>query len=252
MERIKSLKGKKKICALTCYDYPMAKILNQADIDMLLVGDSLGMVVFGYGNTHFVTLDDIICSTQAVMRGNKDALVVADMPITTCDTKESALRNCLKVVKETSVRAVKIEGKAEIVVEVVKAGINVLGHAGLKPQEVNKFKIQGTDDESRKNILKEALDIEKAGAFALILECVPEDLGKEITEKLKIPVIGIGAGRFTDGQILVLHDILGLSFDIKPKFVRKYADLSGIVEQAAMRFKGDVEEGKYPKVGEVY
>ena len=179
-------------------------------------------------------------------------MVVADMPITTCDTKESALRNCLKVVKETSVRAVKIEGKAEIVVEVVKAGINVLGHAGLKPQEVNKFKIQGTDDESRKNILKEALDIEKAGAFALILECVPEDLGKEITEKLKIPVIGIGAGRFTDGQILVLHDILGLSFDIKPKFVRKYADLSGIVEQAAMRFKGDVEEGKYPKVGEVY
>lgn len=252
MHRITSLKGKRKIVALTAYDYPTAKILNSADIDMILVGDSLGMVVLGYENTHFVTLDDIIRHTHAVIRGNDSCLVVADMPIKTCDKPTSAVRNCKKVVDETGVHAVKIEGKPDVVQAVVSQGIAVLGHAGLKPQEVHRFTIEGRDDESANRVKKEALSLQKAGAFALIVECIPEWLGKEITELLEIPVIGIGAGRFTDGQILVVSDILGLFNEIKPRFVRRYAEIGKEIESAVKRFKNDVERGDYPAEGECY
>lgn len=252
MQKIKSLKGKKKIVALTAYDYPTSKILNESKVDIILVGDSLGMVVLGFGNTHFVTLSDIIRHTQAVMRGNSKALVVADMPINSCDTIKDAIKNCKKVIEETGVHAVKIEGKPEIVKAVFDAGISVMGHTGLKPQEVDKCKLQGKEKESAEMIIKESKMLEKAGVFSLILECIPEKLGKEITKILKIPTIGIGAGRYTDGQILVLHDIIGLSPDIKPRFVRRYAEVGSVIGKAVSSFRKDVEKGEYPSEKEVY
>ncbi len=252
MQKIKSIKGKKPITALTCYDFPTAKILNEAGIDVLLVGDSLGMTVLGYESTHFVTLEDMIRHTQAVMRGGDEALVVADMPISSYVNTAQALANCRRLLNETSVRAVKLEGRPEIVSHLVQAGISVMGHTGLKPQEVSGYTIKGKDQLEAEQILNEAKEIENAGAFAIVLECIPESLGKKITESLQIPTIGIGAGRYTDGQILVLHDILGLSFGVHPRFARKYIDLKEQIKKAVLDFKEDVEEKRYPSSGEVY
>ncbi|MBI5754906.1 3-methyl-2-oxobutanoate hydroxymethyltransferase [Candidatus Peregrinibacteria bacterium] len=251
-ETIRTLKGKRKITALTAYDYSMAKILSRAGVDILLVGDSLGMVVLGYRNTHFVTLDDMIRHGQAVVRGNKGSLVVIDMPIGTCDTPEKAVENCRRACEETGARTVKIEGKAESVRAVCQAGISVMGHTGLKPQEVTKYTVQGGDSDSRKRVLDEAKALESAGAFSLILECVPSDLGREVTELLSIPVIGIGAGPHADGQILVSHDMLGFSSDIRPRFVRRYADLSETIFSAVKRYNEDVRNGDYPAESESY
>lgn len=252
VQHIIQLKGKRKITALTAYDYPTAKIVSEAGVDILLVGDSLGMVVLGYSSTHFVTLDDMIRHGQAVMRGNSKSLVVIDMPITTCDTPEKAVISCREVCKQTGAHAVKIEGLPESVKAVVRTGIAVMGHTGLKPQEVQSYKVQGKDDISRKKVFDEAVALEQSGAFAVILECIPSSLGLEITAKLHIPTIGIGAGPSTDGQILVLHDILGFSNDICPRFVRKYAHISQDISLAAHHFIDDVVSGNYPSEQESY
>lgn len=252
MQHIVQLKGKRKITALTAYDYPTAKIVSEAGVDVILVGDSLGMVVLGYSSTHFVTLDDMIRHGQAVMRGNSKSLVVIDMPIATCDTPEKAIASCRKVCEETGAHVVKIEGKPESVRAVAQTGIAVMGHTGLKPQEVQSYKIQGKDDISRKKVFEEAVALEQAGAFAVILECIPSSLGLEITQKLRIPTIGIGAGSLTDGQILVLHDILGFSSDVRPRFVRKYAHIDKEISQATHHFIKDVISGNYPSEQESY
>lgn len=250
-EKIKSLKGKRRITALTCYDYVTAKILSEASLDILLVGDSLGMVVLGYENTHFVTLEDMIKHAQAVMRGASGVLVVADMPIGTCDTSSDAILNCRRVVEETGVRAVKIEGNPDVVKAVCDAGISVMGHTGLKPQQVSSFKVQGKGGRA-KEILEEALALEEAGCFSVVLECIPSSLGQEITEKLNIPTIGIGAGKDCDGQILVLHDAVGLFDDFKPKFVRRFGNLKKEMVEAVFGFKKAVVEEEFPGEGESY
>ncbi len=252
IDGISKLKGVRKIAALTAYDYPSARILSSKGVDILLVGDSLGMVVFGYENTHFVTLDDIIRHGRAVMRGNQGSLVVIDMPYGTCDSPKEAVNNCRKVCEMTGAQIVKIEGKPECVRAVIESGIAVMGHSGLKPQEVNKYCVQGKDDISRKALINEALALQDAGVFSLILECIPSELGKEITDRLSIPTIGIGAGPHTDGQILVLHDILGLSFGKRPKFVRQYVDMASIIGENVSRFILDVQSGGYPKENESY
>lgn len=251
-EKIKALKGKRKITALTCYDYVTAKILSEVGLDILLVGDSLGMVILGYENTHFVTLDDIIKHTSAVMRGASGILVVADMPIGTCDTALDAVKNCRRVVAETSVRAVKIEGNPDVVKAVSEAGISVMGHTGLKPQQVSSFKVQGKSSDCAKELLDEALALEKAGCFSVVLECIPSSLGQEITEKLKIPTIGIGAGKDCDGQILVLHDAVGLFDDFKPKFVRRFGNLKKEMLNSVFQFKNAVLDEKFPSEKESY
>lgn len=240
-------KGKKKIVALTCYDYTSAQLVKDLNLDILLVGDSLGMVMLGYPNTHFVKLDEMILFTQAVKRANPDALIVADMPIGTCDTVEDALKNCKIMVEQADVKAVKIEGKPEIVKYVVNSGIEVMGHTGLKPQEMKQFKVQRGDE-----IIKEALALEEAGSFAVILECIPMDLAKKISRLLKIPTIGIGAGKFCDGQILVWHDMLGLFKDFRPKFVRKYGSVGENIRTAIRNYIADVKEERFPGDEETY
>ncbi len=251
IQQIRSSKGNRKLTALTCYDYTWAKILGKSGVDFLLVGDSLGMVVLGYENTHLVTMQDMISHTQAVMRAVPSCLVVADMPIGSCETEQDAISNCHRLLQETGVKAVKIEGKSEIVEAVVGSGIEVMGHTGLKPQEAETYQVRGKGEEAEM-ILKEALALEKAGCFALVLECIPSLLAKETTEKLTIPTIGIGAGKDCDGQILVLQDILGLFDDIHPRFVRRYANLKEESLKAVGNYIQDVKSGDFPNEKESY
>lgn len=269
IEDIKALKGNRKLTMLTAYDYPTAKILSRAGVDMLLVGDSLGMVVLGYPDTKSVTLQDIVRHAGAVVRGNAAAgaefkvqvsasigpvpspgtsgsLVVADMPIHTTDTVGMALRNARYILEETGVDAVKIEGDPHIVEALAGAGIAVMAHTGLKPQQAEKYGLTGKTDDEAEAIFAEAVALEKAGAFALVLECIPHELAKRITGVLKIPTIGIGAGNSCDGQVLVSSDLLGLYDDFKPKFVRRYANLAEEIFNATNQFKKDTENGTFP------
>ncbi len=235
---------------LTAYDYPTAKILSEAGIDILLVGDSLGMVVLGYKDTKSVTLEDMIRHGAAVVRGNKGSFVVVDMPIHSTDTFPLALRNCELVLRKTGANAVKIEGQAEVVFQLAEKGIPVMGHTGLKPQTAEKYGLRGNDDGEADLIYEEALSLEKAGIFALVLECIPSFLTQKITRHLRIPTIGIGAGNLSDGQVLVVSDMLGLFNDFKPKFVRRYLTMSTFVQEAARQFKKDVGNGTFPSVNE--
>lgn len=270
------LKGKRKLTMLTAYDYPSAKILSEVGIDILLVGDSLGMVVLGFKDTKSVTLADIVRHTAAVVRGNlavqkklleKSAsgkfkvpvssgafgsLVVADMPLHTTDTAGMAIRNCRHVLEETGAHAVKVEGEVKIVEALVAAGIAVMGHTGLKPQTAERYGLTGVGKKDAESILAEALALEKAGAFAVVLECVPTSLATKITKSLKVPTIGIGAGNSCDGQVLVISDMIGLFEDFKPKFVRRYADAAGLIRQAVSQFKKDVEDGGFPNENESF
>jgi 3-methyl-2-oxobutanoate hydroxymethyltransferase len=268
IEDIKALKGNRKLTMLTAYDYPTAKILSRAGVDMLLVGDSLGMVVLGYPDTKSVTLQDIVRHAGAVVRGNLAAVaeskvrepdsaardadgnvgsfVVADMPIHTTDTVGMALRNARYILEETGVDAVKIEGDPHIVEALAGAGIAVMAHTGLKPQQAEKYGLTGKSSDEAEAIFAEAVALEKAGAFALVLECIPSELAKRITGVLKIPTIGIGAGKDCDGQVLVSSDLLGLYDDFKPKFVRRYADLATEIFNATNQFKKDTENGTFP------
>ncbi|MBU1018630.1 MAG: 3-methyl-2-oxobutanoate hydroxymethyltransferase [Patescibacteria group bacterium] len=244
---LKALKGERKIVALTAYDCLMAGLLEECGVDLILVGDSLGMVVLGEKDTKGVTAADIKRHAQAVMRGAPGSLVVADLPLESCVSVEKAIQDARKI----GCKYVKAEGKPEMVSALKEAGFEVMGHTGLKPQEDEGFRVQGKGEDSER-IVEEARAIEAAGAFCLVLECVPADLAREITGLLEIPTIGIGAGAGCDGQILVLPDMLGLNPGFEPKFLRKYGDLHAVAKKAVLGYKKDVVEGDFPSERESY
>ena len=242
-----------KLSMLTAYDYSTAKIIDEAGINGILVGDSLGMVCLGYEDTLSVTMEDMIHHTSAVTRGAKNTLVVADMPFMSYQTcVYDAVVNAGRLIKEGRAQAVKLEGGIEVcdkIEAIVKASIPVMGHIGLTPQSVNAFggfKVQGKDEEAAKKLIDEALAIEKAGAFAVVLECVPAKLAAIISEKLSIPTIGIGAGVNCDGQILVYQDMLGVFSDFTPKFVKKYENLGEKMNIAFRKYIEEIKDGVFP------
>jgi 3-methyl-2-oxobutanoate hydroxymethyltransferase len=242
-----------KIAILTCYEFSFAKMLNLAGIDALLVGDSLGMVKLGYENTLPVTIDDILYHTKAVKRGNSRALLIADMPFMSYESSiDEAVSNAGKLVKLGGAEAVKIEGGKEIakkVRSIVEAKIPVMGHIGLTPQSINQiggYKVQGRDSLTAKKLVSSAKAIEKAGAFALVLECVPSELAKHITQEINIPTIGIGAGIHTDGQVLVTDDLIGLYSEFKPKFVKRYINLKPQLVSAFEEYIKEVKNRSFP------
>lgn len=250
--------GRKKktgenITMLTAYDYPMARLIDDVGIDSVLVGDSVGMVMLGYESTACVTMDEMIHHSKAVTRAVEHAFVIGDMPFMSYQTSdEDAVKNAGRFVKEAGCEAVKLEGGAEVsprVKAIINAGIPVLGHIGLTPQSVTKlggYRVQGRDAESAKKLISDAVVLEKAGCFALILECVPSDLAKKITAKIKIPTIGIGAGENCDGQVLVTHDIIGYFDKFVPKFVKQYANVGDTIRSAVKKFKEETESGTFP------
>ena len=242
-----------KIKMLTAYDYSMAKILDQAGVDAILIGDSLGMVMLGYENTLPVTINDIIYHTKAVMRGIKNAFVVADMPFLSYHiSDEETIRNAGEIIKQTNAHAVKLEGGsefAETISKLIRAQIPVMGHIGLTPQSINVFggfKVQGKSEIQAKKLIEDALALEKAGVFAIVLECIPRELAEIISNKLTIPTIGIGAGKDCDGQILVVQDFLGMYSDFAPKFVKQYTNLKPVIENAVTTYCDEVQSGSFP------
>ena len=248
-----------KIACLTAYDYPTARLLDDAGVDILLVGDSLGMAVLGYESTIPVTLDEILHHLRAVRRGTHRALLVADMPFGSFHVSvEESIRNAVRLVKEGGAEAVKVEGgerRIELIARLVEAEIPVMGHVGLTPQSVNAmggFHVQGKTAEASQQIERDARAVEAAGAFSVVLESVPREVAARITGKLRIPTIGIGAGPDCDGQILVFHDFLGLTTGHVPKFVRRYANLSGEISRAVSEYCQDVRSGRFPSDAESY
>ena len=244
---------KEKLTMLTAYDYSTAKLIDNAGINGILVGDSLGMVCLGYEDTLSVTMEDMIHHTRAVSRGVKNTLVVADMPFMSYQASiYDAVVNAGRLIKEGRAHVVKLEGGIEVcdkIEAIVKASIPVMAHIGLTPQSVNAFggfKVQGKDEEAAKNLIEAALAVEKAGAFAVVLECVPAKLAAIITEKLSIPTIGIGAGAECDGQILVYQDMLGMYSDFTPKFVKKYENLGEKMDIAFKKYIEEVKDGVFP------
>lgn len=258
--RIREKKEKgEKITVLTAYDFPFAKLIDEAGIDILLVGDTVGIVVQGEESTLPVTLDQMIYHTRMVSRGAKRALVVGDMPFLSYQTSiEETIRNAGRFLKEGGAAAVKLEGGARVAdrIEVLtRHDIPVMAHIGLTPQSVHRmggYKVQGRGAIQAKQLLADAKTVESAGAFSLVLEGIPISLAKKITQSIKIPTIGIGAGPYCDGQVLVLHDLLGLFTRFHPKFVRRYADLTSTITEAVHRYKSDVESGKFPTEEEGY
>ena len=244
VQGLKSMKSKQKIAMLTAYDFPTAKLMDGI-VDIILVGDSLGMVVLGYENTTQVTMDDMLRATSAVARGAKNTLIVGDMPIGTYDNEQNALKNA-RLFLNAGAHAVKIERKPEIAKFLVKNGIEVMGHTGLTPQTITTFKVQGKDKESADKILNEGIELDKAGCFSVVLECIPLELAKIMTKKISIPTIGIGAGIHCDGQVLVTNDILGLYGDFKPKFLKRYAEIGNEIKKAFENYAKDVREKKFP------
>ena len=247
-------KGKKKITMLTAYDYAMAKILDEAGIDTILVGDSLGMVVQGYDSTLQVTMDDMIYHTKAVRRGVKNAFIVGDMPFLSYHVSvEEAIRNAGRLVQEGGANGVKLEGGRDILPQIkgiLKAQIPVIGHLGLTPQSVNKmggFKVQGKESVAAQAIIEDAIALEEAGVTAIVLEAIPAGLAKLITDRLTIPTIGIGASNVCDGQVLVTPDLLGMYSDFTPKFVKKYANLRPIIDEAIHSYIEEVQQMKFPE-----
>jgi 3-methyl-2-oxobutanoate hydroxymethyltransferase len=243
----------KKICMLTAYDYPMALLEDRAGIDIILVGDSVGNTVLGYENTIPVTMEEMIHHTKAVTRGAKYALIIGDMPFMSYNTSErEAILNAGRFMKEGGADAVKLEGGAsvkDIVKVIVKAGIPVMGHIGLTPQTISMlggFKVQGKDAQAAQRIIDDALLLEEAGAFSVVLEAIPLPIAKRVTERLKIPTIGIGAGIHCDGQVLVVHDMLGLFDRFTPKFVKRYVNLSESMLKAFASYKEEVLKGEFP------
>jgi 3-methyl-2-oxobutanoate hydroxymethyltransferase len=255
---IPSLQARKasgpKIVCLTAYDYPTAKILDQGGVDLILVGDSLGMVVLGYENTVPVTMDEMIHHTRAVSRAVRRALVVGDMPYFSFHlTADETIRNASRFLKEGGAAAVKIEGaskkRLKLVEAMVEAEIPVMGHVGLTPQSIHhlgRYRVKGMEAEEARRIVADAANLEKAGAFAVVLESMPVEIADAVTRAVKIPTIGIGAGRACDGQVLVFHDMMGFSTGYMPKFVRKYADLHGVMSGAVEAYSRDVREGRFP------
>ena len=242
-----------KLTMLTAYDYSTAKLIDEAGINAILVGDSLGMVVLGYEDTLSVTMEDMIHHSAAVSRGIKDTLLITDMPFMSYQTSVyDAVVNAGRLVKEGHAQAVKLEGGKEVcpqIKAIVDASIPVCAHLGLTPQSVNAFggfKVQGKGEEAAQKLLDEARAVEEAGAFAVVLECVPKALAKKITESINIPTIGIGAGADCDGQVLVYQDMLGMFSDYTPKFVKKYADAGTFMRQAFTDYINETKSGAFP------
>ncbi len=242
-----------KITMLTAYDAAMAAMLDAADVDVLLVGDSLGMVVLGYDSTVPVTMDEMIHHASAVRRGAPNAFVVGDMPFGSYQSgTRDAILNGARFLKEAGCDAVKLEGGFEVcetVTALVQAGISVVGHIGLTPQtatQLGGYKVQGRDIESARKMIEEARALEKAGAFALVLECIPDELGKILSEEITIPTIGIGAGVHCDGQVLVTHDLLGMFDKFIPSFVKSYCTLAPAIKDAIHQYNSEVRSGEYP------
>ncbi|SEM56128.1 ketopantoate hydroxymethyltransferase [Syntrophus gentianae] len=244
---------KQKITMLTAYDYPTARILDQAGIDTVLVGDSGGMVALGYESTVPVTMEEMLFMSKAVARGIKSAFVIADMPFMSYQASdEKAVENAARFIKEAGCDAVKLEGGSEFastVRAIVRAGIPVCAHIGLTPQTatmLSGFKVQGKDAEGARRLIQAAKDLEEAGAFMIVFECIPHSLAAKITEALKIPTIGIGAGKDCDGQVLVYHDTVGLFERFIPKFAKQYIQLTPIIRDAVTQYKTEVEAGTFP------
>jgi 3-methyl-2-oxobutanoate hydroxymethyltransferase len=245
-EKIRQKKGKEKIIMLTAYDYQMARILDEMGIDLILVGDSLGMVIQGYNNTKSVTMADMIYHTKAVARGAKNIPVIGDMPIHSYNTPEEALANAKKFI-DAGAHGVKIEGnRSKVIKALIDAGIPVMGHVGMLPQIADVYRVKGKSLEEAEQIFRDAVDIDRFGVFSIVLECIPEGLAKRITGTVKAPTIGIGAGKYCDGQVLVINDMLGMDLSFKPKFVKRYAILNKIIKDAIAKFIEEVSTGKYP------
>lgn len=249
----------KKIACLTAYDYPTARLLDDAGIDILLVGDSLSMVVLGNQSTLPVTLEEMLHHVRAVRRGTHRALLVADMPFGSFHVSlEDSIRNAVRLVKEGGAEAVKVEGgerRIELIARLVEAEIPVMGHVGLTPQSLNAlggFEVQGKTADAARQVERDALAVEAAGAFSVVLESMPRELAARITEKLRIPTIGIGAGPDCDGQILVFHDLAGLTIGHTPKFARQYVDLSAEIARAVASYSEDVRSGDFPSDAESF
>lgn len=261
VSKIISMKGKEKIVMLTAYDYSMAHLLDGAGVEIVFVGDSLGVCFLGQKDTLSVTVEQIIYHAKAVKAGLRRALLVADMPFMSYQTGCSeAVYNAGRIVKEAGVEAVKIEGGKEfedVVSSITKCGIPVMGHIGFTPQFIHKwggYRVVGRDEESAQKLLEDAEALQRAGAFCIVLECVPWRISKKLTETLKIPTIGCGAGPYCDGQVLVINDILSLPTGLGkvPKFVRRYASIAEEITNAVKRFIDDVKKGDYPKLEESF
>lgn len=262
-QTVQTLQAKKeqgeKITMLTCYDYSMAKLMDAAGLDMLLVGDSLGNVILGYEDTISVTMEDMIHHTSAVARGTKDAFVVADMPFMSYQTSVyDAVVNAGRLMKEGRASAVKLEGGKVVcpqIQAIVQASVPVVAHLGMTPQSVNTFggfKVQGKTIDAARKLLEDALAVEEAGAFAVVLECVPEKLAAYISSQLRIPTIGIGAGAGCDGQVLVYQDMLGMFSDYCPKFVKKFANIGAFMQDAFRSYCNEVKTGQFPEKEHTY
>ena len=244
----------KKLSMLTAYDYSMAKIIDESGVNGILIGDSLGMVIKGEEDTLSVTMDEIIYHTKAVKRGAKNALVVSDMPFLSYHVSiEQAVLNAGRLVKEGGANAVKLEGGANVAAQIkaiVDAQIPVMGHLGLTPQSVNAFggfKVQGKDESAAKQLIEDAVLLEKAGVFSIVLEGIPEKVAELITKAVSVPTIGIGAGKHCDGQILVYQDMLGMFNDFVPKFVKQYANIGTVMREAIGSYVKEVEDGTFPE-----
>lgn len=253
--KIKGMKGQQKIACLTAYDYTMARLVDQAGIQLILVGDSLAMTMLGYATTLPVTMEEMLHHTRAVVRGVREALVVADMPFMSYHVSPSqAVKNAGLFIKSAGAGAVKVEGGAfrvPTILALVRNGIPVLGHIGLTPQSIRSmggYKVQGRKPDEAQQLIEDAVALEKAGAFAIVLECLPKALGSDITKAVGVPTIGIGAGSGCDGQILVINDMLGLQEEEAPKltFVKRYASLGTATSQALKKYRREVEKGLFP------
>ena len=256
--KLKKLNGQ-RISMLTAYDYTFAKLFENAGVDILLVGDSAANVISGYPTTLPITLDQMIYHATAVSRAAEKSMVVVDLPFGSYQTSEyDAISSSVRIMKESGASAVKMEGGREIissVKKVVDAGIPVMGHLGLTPQSINQlgsFELQGNNQKDHEKLVQDALLLEEAGCFSIVLEKIPTVLAEEVTQKLSIPTIGIGAGNKCDGQVLVMHDLLGLNPEFKPKFVRKYIDLHTIITKAVTQYITDVNQNDFPNASESY
>jgi 3-methyl-2-oxobutanoate hydroxymethyltransferase len=246
IEHLKRLKGVKKIVVLTAYDFQTAKILDTAGVDIILVGDSLGMVVLGHKNTREVTMSDIVRHTQAVARGTESAVVVSDMPVNSYNTVEEALENAGRII-DAGADAVKLEGnEASIVDALITSNIHVMGHVGLLPQTAEKYRVKGKSWKEAELIYSNALELDRLGVFSIVLECIPKKLAKRITNTVQTLTIGIGAGIHCDGQVLVVNDMLGMEEDFKPKHVKRYAYLNCVIIDAVKKYVEEVRTGAFP------
>lgn len=251
-EEIRQKKGKENIVMLTAYDYQIAKIIDEAGIDLILVGDSLGMVVQGHKDTKSVTMRDMVYHLKAVARGARRTPIIGDMPIDSCNTVHEGLMNAKRFL-DAGACGVKIEGNTPEVIRILtNAKIPVMGHVGMLPQLAKIYRVRGKDSEEAEKIFQDALDLDRLGVFSIVLECIPENLSKRITENVEAPTIGIGAGKYCDGQVLVTNDMVGLDESFKPKFVKRYAHVSRVIAEAVDKFKEEVSVGKYPDKEHTY